>query len=67
MSRAVLAQLYALRAQIAAVIELVETEQAVPAPDAPAACDHPQEMRKDESTLTQRQFFCRACQQLVAQ
>jgi hypothetical protein len=59
-----LAQLYALRAQIDAMIALEEAEFQAVAKQ--AGCPHPSEARRDITTMgTDRQFKCLACGETV--
>lgn len=69
-SDAVLAQLYAMRAQLEAAIALQEAEwdrrHPSQAPeDEAGGCDHPEDQRQDDSTYGHRAFFCRRCRQTI--
>lgn len=53
-----LAQLYALRAQLDA---LIVAEEAQIDAEKPSGCQHPAEMRRDTSNLKGHQWKCLAC------
>lgn len=58
-----LLQLYAMRAQLEALIAGVEAEEQPPEPDpSTLGCPHPEEQQRDASTGGRRRIFCLACQ-----
>jgi hypothetical protein len=62
---AILWQLYAMRAQLDAMIALVSGD--VPGVEDSGACQHPEDQRQNTTKISDARpsFFCKACQQTI--